>query len=119
MRYAATLTLLALLSAQATQAAEPDRAFRWASVAYGLGTFADAWTSERGFDAGFIESNPALPRGPTDSRFLAQVALFDGAVYLAARKMHNRRAARWILIGGALVHLTAAWHNDRLYDQAH
>lgn len=95
-----------------------ERGFKLASVAFGAGVFADAWTSERAFDSGFGEKNPALPERPTDSRFVAQVIVVDGAVYLFARHLRHSHpvAARWVLIAGAVLHAKAAIRNDLIYD---
>jgi hypothetical protein len=110
--------LIALLGFPA-MAADTDAAFKWAAAGYGVGVFADAWTSERAFDAGYGEMNATLPRYPTDSRFFAQVIVVDGAVFLYARHLHKTGRPGWaraVLIAGAVIHLAAAAHNDRIWD---
>ena len=115
----ATAILLACLCLPLWATESPDKVFRGASIAFGAAVFADAWTSERAFDAGHGEANPTLPEHPTDSRFFAQVIVFDGAVYLYARHLHAKHPgwARAVLIVGAAIHSTAAGHNDRIWDR--
>ena len=116
-RAAATLLLLCLCLP--LWARESDSAFKWASIAFGAAVFADAWTSERAFDAGYGEKNPALPEHPTDSRFFAQVVIVDGAVYLYAHHLRHKHPAlaRWVIITGFLLHGAAAARNDRIWDR--
>jgi hypothetical protein len=119
-RLVAACTILAGLVVPTATTAAHEREWPWraATTWYVAATASDYYTSERGFDVGFIEKNPAMPTRPTDSRFFAQAAVFNVAVWVAARKIRQRhpRAAVWVLIGVGAVHAMAAAHNDRLYD---
>ena len=117
-RAATTAALLLCLSLPLWATEQPDRVFRGASLAFGAAVFADAWTTERFLDAGHSEMNPTLPAHPTDSRLFAQIVVFDSAVYLYARHLHKTRPrlAKAVLIVGALIHGSAAAHNDHIWD---
>ncbi len=95
------------LVAVPVQASEsPTRRWKITEVAFGAAACADAWTSLRAFHNGSSETDPALPKYPTDGRLLAQGVLFDGGLWLLARHVRpmHPRLAEWLIGTAAVIH---------------
>lgn len=110
----AIVTGLLLLCLGSVQAAEPD--IRKALITYQIAFTADIWSTERGLDRGFTEANPLSEARPSDEALAFKYAAWSVTVWMLAEKVAPKhpKAAKWILLGGALIHSACAVHNERL-----
>lgn len=110
------LIVALLMLAPGAPALAAGKSIRAALVGYQVALAGDIWTTERGLNAGMVETNPLSPARPTDSDLAWRYTVMAVGVWAVADYYGPRhpKAARTILWTMGAIHLICAISNHRL-----